>query len=174
MNLMDYENKEAMVSIASNFIGVPPNFNVLLRYYSIHGGRIILAHDDSKLVGFYTYTFGGVYFRTLQTMQYLINVLNVNDIDKHNVTIPLFTMVDRNYPIEVYYEMNKLRVADAKSLGYTCGIINTYMDATESNDFCKMREWSQRASFFENLTNTKIVNTGYLNEYGDPILIQYY
>lgn len=174
MNLIDYENKEAMISIASHFTGVPANFKVLLRYYSMHGGRIILAHDNAKLIGFYTYTFGNVYFRTLETMQYLTNVLDVSGIHKRDVTIPLFVMVDKKYPVEIYYEMNKLRVADAKSLGYTCGIINTYMDATESHDFCKMREWSQRASFFENLTNTKIVNTGYFNEYGDPILIQYY
>lgn len=173
-NFRDFKNSEALLTLASQFTDVPINFKTLLRYYSIHGARIVLAYDKGILIGFYLYTFGDVYFRELHLLQYLINVLAVNNIDKKDVTVPLFSLVDKSYPVEVYYEMNKLRVADAKGLGYKYGIVNINEDYRENNDFCRMKEWSIRASFFENLTNTTIVNTEYLNEHGDPILIQYY
>jgi len=170
-----YEAKQEfpdMLSLISQYVENSRNLAVL-KYCSMNGGRVVLAHDKSKLVGFYIYIPGDQFFKSPLYMKYKFFVLDFRGIQPKECTVGMLSVIDQDYPQDVYYEMNKLRIQDARDQGFLCGLINMNADYSNSG-LCKMDEWSKIPEFFMGLTETTIVETGVKNDAGKPILIQYY
>jgi len=164
---------EELLSILKQYT-LEKETEIQLKFYLRNNSRIITASISDKIVGFYLYTGGSRFFNSSRNLQISQELIRIGvDLDKS--TVAILSLIDKEIKTdEVYYNMNKLRVADAKSQGYSFGIVNMNAGEQEYYPFCRMLEFSEKSNFFEKLSNTRIEDTGLKNMSGRPILIQYY
>lgn len=165
-----------MLDIAHQFVDTPIGIETIIKFYMRNNSRIIICFDEDKIIGVYLYTSGSSFFSRQENGKYLYSVLQGLNIKSNQCTVSIFAVVDKKYPKEIYYDMNKIKVTDAKQQGYLCSIVNINAEApSENSDFCQMSNFSLiKQDFFSQLTDTKIETTKLKNERGVDIVIQYY
>lgn len=171
----DFKNKrDEILAIAKQFQSCPENFDTVLKFYMRNLSRIVICFDKGRVIGAYLYSSGVHHFAKRENLRYVVNVLQTRKIRPEECAVSIFALVDKGYPEEIYYEMNRLKVLDGKENGYKYCIVNINAIADETNEFCKMSNWSSRPDFFAELTNTRIEIVDVKNEHGNNILIQHY
>lgn len=168
---------DEILDIVHQFNDFPIGIDTTIKFYMRNNSRIVVCSDQDKIVGAYMYVPGTAFFTQTENSKYLFQVLHNLNIKSNECTISIFAVVDKNYPKEIYYNMNKLKVQDAKEKGYKYSVVNINADVpSEAEDeFCKMSNFSLiKQDFFSELTNTKIETTEFKNDRGVNIVIQHY
>jgi hypothetical protein len=146
-----------------------------LFFYSKIDARIVCAFEEKTLVGYYIY---------MPATKFLFNpkwsklkiVLKEFEINIHKSTVPCYSFVNKKYDgLDIYYEMNKLRVFDAKNQGYTHGIIGLNLLRDDINgDICKERLFITQIEDFVNRTNTSYMIIPFKHDFGKEVYVQIY
>lgn len=145
----------------------------VFKYYSRSLARVVFCFDNDKLIGFYLYTSGKVFFAQRSNILISIQLIDHTNVDLNRTSIAIISALNSNYSEDVHLEMMRLRHIDAGQQGYLYSIAGINSDY-EDDAVCKMAKWTQDIVTISKLTNTAYEVLPVMNDHGDPLILHHH